>query len=169
MSRRNLAKIQELNKDFRPLVLELLQQLEEAFDEAPLITDGNRTLEEQKALYAKGRTAPGKIVTWTLNSNHIGGNAIDIGFLDEKGKLTYNVDWDLFGTVVASIPGLDWGFAMWGIDKPHVQFNAKTAKSFGKRPKDYKEKMAKAQKEVNRVRALMAYMKRIAKFFNPRG
>lgn len=32
---------------------------------------GVRTLAEQKALYAQGRTKPGKIVTWTLNSRHL--------------------------------------------------------------------------------------------------
>jgi peptidoglycan L-alanyl-D-glutamate endopeptidase CwlK len=32
---------------------------------------GVRTRAEQAALYAQGRTLPGKIVTWTLNSRHI--------------------------------------------------------------------------------------------------
>lgn len=32
---------------------------------------GMRTLEEQRALYAKGRTAPGPKVTWTMNSKHL--------------------------------------------------------------------------------------------------
>lgn len=32
---------------------------------------GVRTLAEQKALYAQGRTMPGKVVTWTLNSRHL--------------------------------------------------------------------------------------------------
>jgi peptidoglycan L-alanyl-D-glutamate endopeptidase CwlK len=31
---------------------------------------GVRTQAEQNALYAQGRTKPGKIVTWTRNSNH---------------------------------------------------------------------------------------------------
>lgn len=73
------------------------------------VVQGNRTLDEQKQLYGKGRNAaqcaakgvpiqyarPGeKKVTWTLNSNHIGGFAIDVapfvdGHLewDEGGKL----------------------------------------------------------------------------------
>lgn len=32
---------------------------------------GVRTLAEQQALYAQGRTKPGPIVTWTLKSRHI--------------------------------------------------------------------------------------------------
>lgn len=34
------------------------------------VIEGVRTEERQKVLYAQGRTAPGPIVTWTLNSNH---------------------------------------------------------------------------------------------------
>ncbi len=35
------------------------------------VIDGARTLAEQRALYAQGRTKPGRIVTWTLNSRHL--------------------------------------------------------------------------------------------------
>jgi len=57
------------------------------------IVQGNRTPDEQMRLYGKGRTRaeceaagvpvdyaqPGeKQVTWTLKSNHIGGNSIDV-------------------------------------------------------------------------------------------
>jgi peptidoglycan LD-endopeptidase CwlK len=35
------------------------------------ISQGVRTLEQQKELYAQGRTKPGKIVTWTMNSKHL--------------------------------------------------------------------------------------------------
>lgn len=73
------------------------------------ITQGRRTLDEQKRLYGKGRTAAQcraagvpeayakpneKQVTWTLRSNHLSGNAIDVapyinGRLeyDDNGKL----------------------------------------------------------------------------------
>lgn len=124
---RNEAEIKDLNPDFAQLVVKLVENLWKTFEPLglyPLITDGNRTLEEQKELYAQGRTKPGKVVTWTLNSSHIGGRAVDIAFIDgDSGSLTYNVDWDLYGEQVRSIPGLDWGFDLWGIDKPHVQYN----------------------------------------------
>lgn len=57
------------------------------------VVQGNRTRDEQMRLYGKGRTGaqceakgvpatyarPGEAqVTWTLNSNHIGGRAVDI-------------------------------------------------------------------------------------------
>src|SRR6187551_537375 len=37
-----------------------------------------RTPDQQSALYAQGRTAPGPVVTGTLNSNHLTGNALDV-------------------------------------------------------------------------------------------
>lgn len=58
------------------------------------VVQGNRTQAEQNALYEQGRTKPGKIVTWTRKSNHIGGRAVDLapyvnGKLewDDNGKL----------------------------------------------------------------------------------
>lgn len=47
------------------------------------VTYGVRTHEEQVKLYAQGRTAPGKIVTWTMASKHIPqadgwGHAVDL-------------------------------------------------------------------------------------------
>lgn len=37
-----------------------------------------RTPDQQAGLYAQGRTAPGPVVTNTLNSNHLTGNAMDV-------------------------------------------------------------------------------------------
>lgn len=69
-----------------------------------VVVQGNRTLDEQKRLYGKGRTAaqcaakgvpasyarPNEAkVTWTLNSNHIGGRAIDVAPYVDGG-----INWD---------------------------------------------------------------------------
>lgn len=49
-----------------------------------MVTCGLRTFEQQEALYAKGRTKPGPIVTWTMNSRHLAdrvtrmGKAVDL-------------------------------------------------------------------------------------------
>jgi len=56
-----------------------------------MVLEGVRTLERQKQLYAQGRTKPGKVVTWTLNSRHIPkadglGHAVDL--------VPYPVDWN---------------------------------------------------------------------------
>lgn len=61
-------------------------------DEDFTVLEGVRTLERQKALYAQGRTAPGKIVTWTLKSNHFRnprtgfGHAVDLA--------PFPIDWN---------------------------------------------------------------------------
>lgn len=56
-----------------------------------LVLEGVRTKSRQATLYAQGRTAPGDIVTWTLNSNHFVkpdgfGHAVDL--------CPYPVDWN---------------------------------------------------------------------------
>lgn len=50
------------------------------------VLEGVRTLERQRDLYAQGRTAPGKIVTWTMKSRHIEGKAVDL--------VPYPLDWN---------------------------------------------------------------------------
>jgi peptidoglycan L-alanyl-D-glutamate endopeptidase CwlK len=52
------------------------------------VVSGNRTQAQQDYLYAQGRTRPGMVVTWTRNSNHMGGGAIDFSAVDEKGNPT---------------------------------------------------------------------------------
>jgi peptidoglycan L-alanyl-D-glutamate endopeptidase CwlK len=42
------------------------------------VTCGLRTVEEQKDLYASGRTKPGPILTKTMNSRHLSGKAVDL-------------------------------------------------------------------------------------------
>jgi peptidoglycan L-alanyl-D-glutamate endopeptidase CwlK len=53
------------------------------------VIEGLRSREKQHALYAQGRTSPGKIVTWTMRSKHIDGLAVDLlpatGWDDKKG------------------------------------------------------------------------------------
>lgn len=89
-----------------------------------LVTDGFRSKAEQDAIYAKGRTAPGQIVTqvrWP-NSAHNWGVAID--FCRNVRGREYD-DGDGFFRRVAEIAkqyGLEWG-GDWTrfVDKPHLQ------------------------------------------------
>lgn len=100
-----------------------------------------RTMEQQRVLYAQGRTAPGPVVTWALpgKSYHNYGLAFDIVLLIDKDKNgTFETaswdtrkDWDLDSVPdweeVAEI-GKQYGW-QWGIisrkgkhiDKPHFQ------------------------------------------------
>lgn len=89
-----------------------------------LVTDGFRSKAEQDALYAKGRTAPGTIVTQVRypNSAHCWGVAFD--FCRNVRGREYD-DSDGFFRRVAEIAkgyGLEWG-GDWTrfVDKPHLQ------------------------------------------------
>jgi peptidoglycan L-alanyl-D-glutamate endopeptidase CwlK len=76
---------------------DLVRVVERAIALSPVdfaVTQGVRTQAEQDELYAQGRTKPGRIVTMTRNSRHIGGHAIDVvpwvnGAIewDDDGKL----------------------------------------------------------------------------------
>ncbi|MCD8082954.1 MAG: M15 family metallopeptidase [Clostridiales bacterium] len=85
-----------------------------------------RTVEEQDALYAQGRTRPGNVVTnapgSSYSSYHQWGTAFDIYRNDGKGA--YDESGDFFervGAIGVSL-GLEWG-GNWKsiVDKPHFQ------------------------------------------------
>ncbi len=42
-----------------------------------MVVEGLRSKERQQLLYAQGRTMRGQVVTWTLKSKHIDGEAVD--------------------------------------------------------------------------------------------
>lgn len=50
------------------------------------VIQGLRTQAQQDRLYAQGRTEPGPIVTWTRNSPHLTGDAVDVA--------PYPINWD---------------------------------------------------------------------------
>jgi peptidoglycan L-alanyl-D-glutamate endopeptidase CwlK len=89
------------------------------------VVQGYRTIDEQEALYAKGRTAPGEIVTRARGgeSNHNYGLAADLcPFVDGKPNWGAPIDvWVAIGKTAAK-HGLEWG-GNWKkfVDKPHVQ------------------------------------------------
>lgn len=115
-----------------------------------------RTIEQQDALYAQGRTKPGKIVTNAKGgqSMHNYGLAIDIVLLIDKDKngsyesasWETNVDFDGDGKAdwqevvkVFKSYGWEWGGEWKFVDMPHFQ------KTFGKSLKE----LQKMHKYVN--------------------
>lgn len=68
-----IPEMQELARDFA------VKMAEEGH--AFMFTSTYRSQEEQNAIYAQGRTTPGKIVTWTRNSRHTQRDAFDIALL----------------------------------------------------------------------------------------
>jgi hypothetical protein len=73
MSDRNIT---DLSPEMQPKCQAWCDQMKAAGIDY-IITATLRTQAEQKILYAQGRTAPGRIVTWTLNSRHLTGDAFD--------------------------------------------------------------------------------------------
>lgn len=101
----------------------------DALGKAVFITQGVRTTEEQQALYAQGRTAPGQIVTncdgVNKKSNHQlkddgYGHAVDFAFADDD-PFSSKHPWTLLGSC-AEVLGLYWGGRWSSIrDLPHVE------------------------------------------------
>jgi peptidoglycan L-alanyl-D-glutamate endopeptidase CwlK len=90
----------------------------------PEIVEAKRSQSRQEELYEQGRTKPGNIVTWTRNSMHTNGLAVDIAQLDEKGQITYNAKdnfWEEMGRIGKSL-NLIWGGDFPKQDRPHFQF-----------------------------------------------
>lgn len=120
--------MRDINK-CHPRLIDLSKKLVSACRGQGLIIgigESFRTKEEQDALYAKGRTAPGNIVTnakgSSYSSHHQWGTAFDIYRNDGKGVYT---DGDGFFEKVGKIGksiGLEWG-GDWKspVDKPHFQ------------------------------------------------
>jgi hypothetical protein len=93
---------------------------------AVLITQGLRTWQEQDALYAQGRSRPGKIVTHAKGGQswHNFGLAFDIVVLDALGKAEWDTThpgWKEAARIGKSL-GLEWGGDWQSFqDLPHFQ------------------------------------------------
>lgn len=94
-------------------------------------TDGLRTVEQQRALYAQGRTVPGPIVTKAdgvdKRSNHQAhddgfGHAVDCCFVvNGKPSWDAHLPWKAYGALAEAV-GLTWGGHWQSLhDLPHVE------------------------------------------------
>jgi len=99
------------------------------------IISGTRSYLEQDALYAKGRTSPGKKVTNAAagHSNHNFGLAADIGIFKGREYLGEHPLYRELGVLGKSL-GMEWG-GDWKtiVDEPHFQFRPKWAKEIKER------------------------------------
>lgn len=89
------------------------------------VTQGLRTMAQQEAIYAQGRTTAGSIVSNAKPgySYHNYGLAFDIVVLtiDGKANWTVNSEWNRAGKIGQSL-GLEWGGAWTNfVDYPHFQ------------------------------------------------
>jgi len=93
---------------------------------------GGRTQERQNQLYAQGRTAPGKIITWTKNSRHIIIPELGYGFaFDVVPYIRGRYLWEemhcaILATLIFKAASelnltIEWGYHLWRKDMPHFQ------------------------------------------------
>jgi peptidoglycan L-alanyl-D-glutamate endopeptidase CwlK len=94
------------------------------------LISGLRTIAEQDALYAQGRTTPGAIVTKVRggHSNHNFGIAFDIGVFEGTKYLPESPKYKAVGVLGVEL-GLDWG-GNWKnfVDTPHYQLRPEWAR-----------------------------------------
>ncbi|HTG68821.1 MAG TPA: M15 family metallopeptidase [Candidatus Udaeobacter sp.] len=100
-----------------------------------LITDGFRSNEEQDAIYAKGRTTEGKVVTQVQGgqSYHNYGLAIDFALRTKKGEVVWDMKYDgnkngqadwMEVVAIAKRLGFTWGGDWENFpDYPHLQID----------------------------------------------
>jgi len=104
------------------------------------VTHALRTIAEQNALYAQGRTTAGKIVTNAKGgqSFHNVGTAIDVVELVGK-TVNWNFDYSKLKPIADRF-GIEWGGTWKFVDKPHFQitFGYDKATQLAVLPKDSK-------------------------------
>ncbi len=111
------------------VVTKVLEIIEQSYKEGiyVLITDGYRSYAEQDALYAQGRTKPGKIVTNAKGgqSKHNFGIAVDYCLTNKEGTAAYwtvNSQWKRVASI-AKGKGFEWGGDWKGfVDNPHLEY-----------------------------------------------
>lgn len=119
-----------LHPDVYSRAMKTMNQFYDTYGLKPRITQGLRTIEDQNALYEKGRSTPGKVVTYARggDSFHNYGLAFDICFsgvdpylekLDDEKRRFF---WSEYGRWGKEF-GLEWGgdFLDEKQDLPHMQ------------------------------------------------
>lgn len=121
-----MSKLDTLEPAFRAKIKAVLARLEEHGIKC-VVTSARRTIAEQDALYAQGRTKPGQIVTRAKGgqSPHNFGLAVDLCPLDKDGKLWWKAPddvWQVIKIVAEEDPALDSGYDFKAIkDRPHIE------------------------------------------------
>ena len=126
----SFQRCQLLHPKVRQEVTDTITRVESKWPEnyAVRVVQGLRTIEEQNALYAKGRTAPGSIVTNAKGgkSFHNHGLAFDICMMI-NGKVSWVVDAHWM-ELVAEFKALGW---VWGGDFKSIKDYPHFEKSYG--------------------------------------
>ncbi|MGM0529680.1 MAG: RHS repeat-associated core domain-containing protein [Bacteroidota bacterium] len=115
-------RISQLHPDVQGPAINFINQVGSDLGIKLRVTQGLRSFAEQDALYAKGRTAPGSIVTNAKGgqSYHNYGLALDVVEI-RNGKAIWNTNWSGISRIGIN-NGFEWGGNFRSIsDKPHFQ------------------------------------------------
>jgi peptidoglycan L-alanyl-D-glutamate endopeptidase CwlK len=121
-----MAKIDTLDPLIKPKVVALLAAAEAATGLRWVVTAARRTMADQMAIYAQGRTAPGKVVSNAPagSSAHNYGLAADLAPLKADGSIWWGATrkvWQQMADEAVKL-GLTSGFYFKTIfDGPHVE------------------------------------------------
>jgi len=115
-------ELDHLNPTSRPGIERFLAAVRAAGFEV-LVVETFRTAARQAYLYAQGRTRPGAIITYTLDSAHEYGLAIDWVPLVRNAKGEWVPSWDvaLYQRIYAAVPPAKFGLETLSFERPHVQ------------------------------------------------
>ena len=131
---RSEGHIATLLPEVRPLARALVHKAAAMGIQIRIIS-GFRTYEAQAALYAQGRTSPGRVVTNARPgySNHNFGIAFDVGVFEGSRYLGESPKYKAVGALGMDI-GLEWG-GSWKtlVDEPHFQLRPPWAASMAER------------------------------------
>ncbi len=77
-SARSAAALDTIAPELRERVERVVERMRDEFGITVDVTEGYRTQARQDLLHAQGRSRPGPVVTWTRNSRHTQGRAVDV-------------------------------------------------------------------------------------------
>ncbi len=121
-------RIAKLHPKIQAKAAEFMNRVEKELGIKLRLASGYRSIAEQNALYAQGRTKPGSIVTNAKggSSYHNYGLALDVVEVRPDGSVNWNTNWAAIAKIGKQV-GFEWGGDFKSIvDKPHFQM------SFGK-------------------------------------
>ena len=118
-------RIAKLHPKVRQTFTDFITECENTLNITLRIIQGLRTINEQNALYAQGRTTKGSIVTNAKGgqSFHNYGLAIDVAEMDATGQVNWNYDMSKLKPIADKYK-ITWGGSFKSIvDKPHFEIN----------------------------------------------
>jgi peptidoglycan LD-endopeptidase CwlK len=117
-------------EELDPQLAKVVRRASEISRHGFLIVQGKRSQSEQDRLYMQGRGGAGEVVTWTRNSKHVLGQAIDFQPLDSEGRPTpdqrsYQAVASDFKRAATELGiRIDWGYDLWMKDLGHIELSA---------------------------------------------